>query len=182
MNITVSREGRRSYIVGQTYAAKDAIKAAGGHWDGDRRAWWLGSHETATALVERLSASPAQDDAALQQDRLVRDRSNIMGRATYQGRTYYIVGEGRSERGPWLRLLFRDGSRTFFAASSEVEVIKMYRETMTLAAIQRYAERMKDERVMGECSCDCHGSSDDMGSGGLAKFDGCDRCGCEEDG
>jgi hypothetical protein len=41
--ITLQREGSRVYVAGNTYPVKDAIKAAGGHWDGDRKQWWVGA-------------------------------------------------------------------------------------------------------------------------------------------
>lgn len=58
LDINLSREGRRTYIVGDTFRIKDDIKAAGGHWDADRRAWWLGDHAKAESLVAGVKAAP----------------------------------------------------------------------------------------------------------------------------
>ena len=63
IQITIAREGRRSYIAGNTFPVKEQIKAAGAHWDSGRRAWWIGSHETATQLVATLMTSPAPQEA-----------------------------------------------------------------------------------------------------------------------
>lgn len=57
-NVTVTREGRRSYLSGDTYPLKDAIKTAGGHWDADRRAWWIGDEAKAQALAAKAAAAP----------------------------------------------------------------------------------------------------------------------------
>lgn len=58
MAITVSREGRRSYLMGDTYAVREQIRSAGGHWDADRKAWWVGSAETAEQLAAKVAAAP----------------------------------------------------------------------------------------------------------------------------
>lgn len=54
MAITIERAGQRVYFAGDTFAAKDAIKRMGGHWDGDRRQWWVGAKKLAEA--EELAA------------------------------------------------------------------------------------------------------------------------------
>ena len=56
--ISLTRDGRRTYITGDTYSHKSAIKAAGAHWDSDRRAWWIGDHAKAEALVASIEAAP----------------------------------------------------------------------------------------------------------------------------
>jgi hypothetical protein len=52
----VEKIGRRYYITGQTYAAKDAIKAAGCKWDPNRRAWWTGKKEVAERFDHQAPA------------------------------------------------------------------------------------------------------------------------------
>jgi uncharacterized repeat protein (TIGR03803 family) len=47
MAIALQTEATRIYLVGDTFAAKDRIKAIGGHWDPDRRAWWIGKGKLA---------------------------------------------------------------------------------------------------------------------------------------
>lgn len=60
--LTATREGRRSYLGGDTLAVRGLLRDGGCHWDADRRQWWIGSHETALALVE--SARTASAEAA----------------------------------------------------------------------------------------------------------------------
>lgn len=64
MAITIERDGQRFYFLGDTYPVKGRIKAMGGHWDGDRRAWWVGAKKEAEAraLADEL-ATPAQKAA-----------------------------------------------------------------------------------------------------------------------
>lgn len=66
-SITIERQGQRVYLVGNTFAAKDRIKAIGGHWDGERRAWWLGAKKAAEveALVAELNGGAPTAAAAV---------------------------------------------------------------------------------------------------------------------
>lgn len=56
MGITIEKQGARVYLLGDTFAHKDAIKGIGGHWDGERRAWWVGAkkEQAARDLVARV--------------------------------------------------------------------------------------------------------------------------------
>jgi hypothetical protein len=47
----------RIYLRGDTYPAKDRIKAAGGHWDADEKAWWVGKTHQKLAEMEALCAT-----------------------------------------------------------------------------------------------------------------------------
>jgi hypothetical protein len=38
-------------------------------------------------------------------ERLTFDQKNILGRAVYNGKTYYLVGKGTGQYGPWVKLL-----------------------------------------------------------------------------
>lgn len=54
-NITIQSEGRRHYLIGDTYPIRSEIKAAGCRWDGDRKAWWSGKREVAEGLVAKVA-------------------------------------------------------------------------------------------------------------------------------
>lgn len=58
MTIAIEKAGARLYFTGNTFPIKDRIKSLGGHWDGDRRQWWVGTKKAddAAQLVESLSA------------------------------------------------------------------------------------------------------------------------------
>lgn len=58
MPITIKTEGRRSYITGDTFPHRDALKDGGCHWDGEAKAWWIGSAAKAEALVAAIAAKP----------------------------------------------------------------------------------------------------------------------------
>lgn len=56
MTITIQSEGRRHYLIGDTYPIKDAIRAAGCRFDGARKAWWTGKREVAESLLSAVQA------------------------------------------------------------------------------------------------------------------------------
>jgi hypothetical protein len=61
--ITYEERGRRTYVLGDTYAMKDRLRAAGCRWDPDARAWWSGKRETIVALVAELASAPEAQPA-----------------------------------------------------------------------------------------------------------------------
>jgi len=62
--VTIDRIGRRSYLRGTPFAAKDAIRAAGAKWDADERSWWVGSADKAAEIVAKIAqAAPQSEDA-----------------------------------------------------------------------------------------------------------------------
>jgi hypothetical protein len=144
--VTVEREGRRSYLIGDTFAIKDAIRSAGGHWDSQRRAWWLGKHDVAQQIAVEVADVPKPTEEEIAARRLAYDREHILGRAVRDGRSYYLVGEGVGERGPWVRLLFHDGSRTIFADGAQVEIVKRYEQPKSLDDLRAYVERIRRQR------------------------------------
>ena len=58
--ITVERVGRRSYFRGDTLSVRNLLRSGGAHWDGDRKAWWIGSHDAALALATSAATAPAE--------------------------------------------------------------------------------------------------------------------------
>lgn len=62
--ITIQTEGRRHYLVGDTYPIKSAIRAAGCKWDADKGAWWTGKRETAEALAAKVRAGAVKARAS----------------------------------------------------------------------------------------------------------------------
>lgn len=152
--IKIERTGRRSYIIGNTYAIKDALKAAGAHWDGERRAWWLGDDTAAKSLVERCGKAACEPKTAAPAAQGLTEDSKIAGKATYKGRPYLLLWSGRTSRGEAAKLAFADGSKTFWADASEVEVTKTYErhETkgpMTWRRLQALRARYAEGRAQG---------------------------------
>ncbi len=140
-------EGRRIYIKTRFGSPLDLqLKSLGATWDKARRSLWIGVQKR--AKVEALLAvepSPADQEAA-RLAALERDHQHLIGSAKYKGQSYYLVAKGDNDRGPWFKLLFRDGSRSFFATSpSDVEVVKIYQKPRTLAQMQEFAEKLKTE-------------------------------------
>lgn len=172
--------GSRLYVTGTPFALKDSLKAAGCHWDTDRRAWWIGA--TKRNKIEHLIAQPiaSASEEEQQAERLKHDQQNILGTAKFNSKSYYLVGSGTSARGEWVRLLFRDGSQTFFKPSSEVEIVKRYAKPTTLAKLQAFAEKLKIENdpsaaIVEEC-WECGAQYKTFGNVESGNM-GCRRCG-----
>lgn len=203
VKVTLVKEKTRLYFVGDTYSIKDRIKALGGHWDGDRRQWWIGTGKTAQAesLVANLSgatdsktAAPAKEDA---------DSIRLIGKAKYKGRTYYVRWAGECKSGEYkCRLITLDQSLDFWAAcarpyethhdgSGDVAVIvKTYQarevrygygrhsrtEYTTLGSIKAFVEREAKNRAEGGPVCAECGRSGELVcdlEDGLMKHYGC---------
>ncbi|KKN38758.1 hypothetical protein LCGC14_0750210 [marine sediment metagenome] len=107
----------------------------------------------------------------------------VRGRATYAGKTYYVLAEGISQRTgkPYAKLAFRDGSRVFWAKNvADVEVVKRYNEPTSIDALRAYANRRRAEDA-GEVECALCTRYCTCGTDRFCTHhhDGCDRCGME---
>jgi len=142
LEIGTERVGTRVYVTGNTYAVKDRLKAAGCHWDGERRQWWIGAAKQAAiaAIVGGLAGQPApKEDLSTRR---------VYGKAKYKGRLYYVIGQSGSGR---LRLTVLDGKIDFWADESACQWEKRYTpreyrgrtEYQTLGGIQRFVESRK---------------------------------------
>lgn len=152
MAISTKREGRRTYILGTPYSAREQLKAGGAHWDGDRKAWWLGSDEKARELAAQLEAAPAPTGLL--------DGDTLLGRGRYQGRACLVLWVGDTQAGRRCKCASMDGTRIFWAAAEEVSVEKRYasgwveddqgreyqREPLTWGRLQRLRERARKDR------------------------------------
>lgn len=167
MTISIQTEGRRSYIVGNTYAVREKIKALGAHWDGQRKAWWTAKADEAAQLVAALNAAaPAAPSNSVERpNNTPRDGVNsvVAGRATYKGKSYYVAG--RVQRGSTrytdsttgvqtadgskLLLYFRDGSSQFWAPAAAVQIVKRYDRPQTIRGLKQFAEQAKRDEADG---------------------------------
>lgn len=187
--ITLSRENSRIYIVGDTYSIKSQIKAIGGHWDADRKAWWVGlaKAEAVEKLVESTSAA-----AATPGERKPEDPHSIRltGKGTYKGRTYYLGARSQSGKVRCLTLPDADGKfLDFWAEVGMVEVVKTYHprerrgyrgrvtfEHTTLGGIADFVRREERNRQAGGPVCAACGRSGELVEDledGLMKHRGC---------
>lgn len=183
--IEIKKEGRRFYLIGNTFQFKDRLRDNGAHWDADRRAWWTSKEEVAVAIFGAAApASPAVSNGAVRPTETVSTADRVIrGRATYDGKTYYVlaIGESRSTGKRFAKLCFRDGSRVFWAQHPEnVQMLKTYEEPTSIDALKRFAERRRAEDA-GERACPV---CERLCTCGTATFchhhhDGCDRCGAE---
>lgn len=162
MTITLEKTGSRIYLTGDTFAVKDKIKSMGGHWDGDRRAWWVGAAKAAAA--QQLVDGLASDSKAAKQD--PKD-IRLTGKGRYKGREYYAGSMTRD--GLKVRLLTLPDAKgdylDFWAFCSEVEQTKAYQprehtyrgrtETRytTLGSIAEFIADQQEARANGEPEC-----------------------------
>lgn len=175
--ITITRDGQRVYFGGDTYAAKDRIKALGGHWDADKRAWWVGAKKEAEAraLAAELNAAEAPLHPLAEDP----DKVRLTGKGRYKGRVYYCGAITRD--GTRVRLLTLPDTKgdylDFWADCSEVEQLKRYepREERgaygrptgrmvytTLGSIQRFLAEQKVARDRGDPVCAACGTSGEL--------------------
>ena len=186
--ITIEQSGTRVYLRGDTYSAKDQIKAIGGHWDGDARAWWVGTAKAAEAreLVERLASQPAAAPAPAAAD-APPARQYLAGKCMYKGKKAYIAGRLVRGRTQWddrvAEVTSRDGQsvmlvgwsgRTWWANRSEISEVSAYAKPKTLAGLQRFAERCRENGGTHPEACPNCGStscSAAYGRGGLCDED-----------
>lgn len=148
---TITTKGRRIYIktaYGEPVVA--ALKNLGAKWDAERREWWTGAakREAVEAIINAPAEEHAETAARKASDDLRRDQNNILGRAVIDGTTYYVVAHGENARGDWVKLMFRDGSKTFFKAAGDVEITKEYQRPQSLARLQEFAENLRLEREL----------------------------------
>ena len=193
--ISIQTEGRRTYIVGDTYPVRDRLRAIGAKWDAARKAWWTGKRAEAEALVAELSTAPASASQERTSDASKAPRdgldSVVAGRCEYKGKTYYVAGRVARGRTHWddevapvttrdgqkVLLYFRDGSSQFWAPWDAVEIAKGYSRPQTIRRLREYAEQARTYGT-DECRCRCH-HEPNAGAPGTTLYDGCDRCGCE---
>ena len=83
MTITLRDEGKRIYFAGNTFPAKDQIKALGGRWDADAKAWWVGAARRAEAVALIVEIGAEQNRAA---DALVAAAATYFAAATHAER------------------------------------------------------------------------------------------------
>jgi hypothetical protein len=178
MDVQMQTEGRRIYISGNTYPIKSDIKAAGGHWDGARRAWWVGvgkREELARALNQATPTAPVQRE------------TTVIGKAEYKGRTYFVIWHGETKFGHSMKLTTLDEKIEFWASASKgARVIKEYQERKTLASIRDFVSDKREQKRNPQQYWETHEcpACARAERGGYLRehlFDGCDVCGNEDD-
>jgi hypothetical protein len=183
MTISLQKTGRRIYLVGDTYALRDKIKAAGGKWDPDAKAWYVGVQrkEVAEQILAAAAATPPPREEMM---------IMIIGRATYRDiRGYLLIWRGITKDGERMcRLAYRDGSKQFWAADTEVQVEKFYHRPLTLTQFTEFrqaATKEADNAEWGCFFCRRHCTCAERSRTGRIceiHFDGCDKCGTQHDG
>jgi hypothetical protein len=146
------------YISGNTYAIKDTIKRVGGHWDGDRKMWWVGRAKRSqieAAVANAPVPSPTKPE--------IYD-GEVWGKVTYTSKSgesasYYVRWAGVTSTGKdSVRLTNLAGTIDFWADASAVVWAKRYQmrdgrrgsETLpTLRSIRKFVEDRRAEEKDG---------------------------------
>lgn len=183
----VRRVGRRFYLDGAPYAARTTLRDAGCNWDPDAKAWWTGKADLADALAQQLrnaDAGGSDDDRSDVTETVSPADPVLNGRATYRGKSYYLVAEGHSRKDGrrYAKLCSRDGKLVFWVKDfDQFAVTARYQQPKSLDGLRRFAAEAKARKDQHGCGCSCHGGPYCNCGRGFCGFhhDGCDRCGCE---
>jgi hypothetical protein len=141
--VTVKRDGRRFYLEGTPYSARDVLRDAGCKWDAGKRCWWTGKQSTVDSVLAALAAS---ENAPGSLDTVDLDARIVRGRAKYKGRSYYLLAERQDRTGA--KLSFSDGSKQFWTKQGEpYEVVKFYQEPKSIRGLMAYAEKAKADKA-----------------------------------
>jgi hypothetical protein len=190
MPVALQVETSRIYLVGDTYPIKDRIKAMGGHWDGDRKAWWVGKAKAAEAQA-LVSASAVPVDPNAPKPKENPDNIRLTGKGRYRGREYFAGSITRD--GTKVRLLTLPDANgdflDFWALRSEVEQTKIYKPRerwngrrgsngtitvyTTLGSISDFVKDQKQAKAEGAeqcyvCGKRSHNLVHDLETGGMA--------------
>ncbi|OBK02783.1 hypothetical protein A5637_16350 [Mycolicibacterium fortuitum] len=179
--IEVRKTGRRFYIQGAPYAARDTLRDAGCRWDPEEKGWWTGKGDVAEKLVAHLTRNAPDPDAP---ETVSSSAAVLKGRATYKGKSYYLLASGTSAKTgrPYAKVCSRDGQLVFWVKDfDEFRVESRYQTPKSIEGLRRFAAEAKAQEDQYGCGCSCHGGSHcDCGRGWCGfHHDGCDRCGCE---
>jgi len=145
-SVTIETVGRRHYLRGNTYPIKDRLRNAGAHWDPEQRAWWTAKREVAEGAIGAADTAIEQRNERERTEGVDKSAAVIRGKAAYKGKTYLLLWSGETKRGPAAKLCFRDGSKVFWADGPEVQIIKTYREPLSIAKLDRLAEEYRYQR------------------------------------
>jgi hypothetical protein len=180
MAIATERVGARVYVTGNTYEIRGQLKNAGCHWDGDRKAWWIGAAKASEleSLIAGLGSAPAAAQSSEQREDV--SGRPVYGKVEYKGRAYYVIGISQRTGKLWLTVL--DGSINFWAAETACRWTKTYepreyrgrREHQTLGGLRRFIERSREadrEIAAGRIP---HGYAIDREDGQVKRRSECD--------
>lgn len=197
-------EGRRVYLLDSPLYALELLKAAGAHWDSDRRAWWAGRGVRAEALAQ---VRTDLIDSALRGAEVDPEWRVVLGRCAHRGkpaRVLWVVTERpdpaadgarrpswglRRERpqpkGRQPAALLSDltGERTWRVPAGQVEGIHLYRAPRSIRALELYARTLAETGLpparYGGPEVECHECGARYDRGGYVEPGGmsCVRCG-----
>lgn len=150
MSYSILPVGARLYVSGNTFAIKDQLRNLGAHLDSDRKEWWVGraKEQALRDLLKSIETNHVPSNEG--KSRAVAPSTKVRGKATYKGRTYYVIASAKDDSALLLTTL--DGSISFWGRGAtwvksfgRRDNRTNYTEYPTLESIRRYAQR-KDQR------------------------------------
>ena len=179
-------EGKRIYVEGNTFPVKDKLKSIGAKWDADARCWWIGTGKKADLdqMLTEMPAPIATPVVPQHQSQGMTNETKIQGKATYNGKEYFLLYSGDTGRGYGVRLASLDGTLMFWAKEpNNVQVTKRYetssgdrrgygrKDAMTWGAMQRLRFTYKRQMAEGKVCLMCGSPRCESFSGGLCEND-----------
>ena len=144
--LKIVEKGGALYIRGQsTYPYRHLLRQLGGSWDAQERSWRFAP--AAQGELEAVLAQLNDPDSALREQaaehQLKRDRQHLLGTATHEGTSYYVVAQGFSHGREWVKLLTKDGMGVLFRHPDTVEFTSWYQRALSLEALRRLKEKKR---------------------------------------
>lgn len=185
MAIQIEQQGQRVYFTGDTYSAKDRIKGIGGHWDDERKAWWVGVKKSGDAekLVAELSQPQQSDTPDTKTGKGLPtasepDSARVYAKVEYKGTNWYVIAESHNQGRCRICKLSGTGQ---WVDMADCQVIKTYptREYRgqttytTLGSIRRFVADQKQAESAGVPQCAACGKRGHL----IEDYeDGCMKC------
>src|SRR5262249_36438862 len=93
-SVALIEEKSRIYLTGNTFPIREQIKNLGGHWDGERRAWWVGKgkREAIAALANSAVPQSTHDEMGERKSEAMADDTRLLARVrTERGAAYLLA-------------------------------------------------------------------------------------------
>lgn len=148
MSLAIEQNNDRFYLIGHTFSLKDTIKSLGCKFDAARKQWYATQKEIAEQVISVAGSKEDESSNTRPVNKSVSTAEKIIrGRAVYKGREYYVLQDTRKNDKRLVKLVYKDGSKVFWAGSAEeVQIVAKYNKPKSLdnlAAFVKWADLAK---------------------------------------
>ena len=129
MSIAIEQSDERFYLVGPTFSLKEKIKSLGCKFDTARRQWYASEKSVAENIISLFSSEKTDSSIENTSQTAVSTTAKIVkGKASYKGHEYYLLDDTKKNDRRLIKLVFRDGSKVFWAGNpDDVEILASYK-------------------------------------------------------